>query len=80
MLTTPITTAQADLLRTAVQAKIAYWDALSALELEMANGELSSRKESELAYAVGSLAAVVDTADTITDENAQEVFDAVRRT
>jgi len=85
MTTTPITPTQADLLRAAVQAKIAYWDALRALEnmmLEIGNelgGELSDRQETTLTDAVGDLAAAVFTADAITDENAQEVFDRVRR-
>lgn len=85
MTTTPITPAQADMLRAAVQAKIAYWDALRALEnmmLEIGDelgGELSDRQETALTDAVSDLAAVVDTATAITHENAQEVFDAVRR-
>lgn len=83
-MTTTITTTQADMLRAAVRAKIAYWDALRALELEMLEigndlgGELSDRQEAALTQTVDDLAAAVFTADAITHENAQEVFDRVR--
>lgn len=83
-MTTTITTTQADMLRAAVRAKIAYWDALRAFELEMLEigndlgGELSDRQEAALTQSVDDLAAAVFTADAITHENAQEVFDRVR--
>lgn len=78
MTTTTITTAQADLLRTAVQAKIAYWDALRAIEIELGDN-LSSAQDNALYNNVDGLATSVETAADISHENAQEVFDAIRR-
>lgn len=77
MTATTITTAQADMLRTAVQAKIAYWDALRAIEIELGDN-LTSTQDETLCNSVASLAASVDEAALIDDENAQEVFDRVR--
>ena len=78
MSTNPITPAQADMLRTAVQAKIAYWEALRAIEIEL-GGELSNAKDRALWDSVDGLAATVDAAEEVSNDNAQEVFDAVRR-
>lgn len=77
MTATTITTAQADMLRTAVQAKIAYWDALRALEIEL-GGDLTDAQECLLSTAIGDLAVAAPSGEAISKENAQEVFDAVR--
>ncbi len=73
-----ITTAQADMLRTAVQVKIAYWDALRALEIELGDN-LSKSQDEALCNAVEDLAAAAGDTALIDNEDAQEVFDRVRR-
>lgn len=78
MTATTITTAQADMLRTAVQAKIAYWDALRAIEIELGDN-LSKSQDEALCTAVENLAAAAGDTALIDNEDAQEVFDRVRR-
>lgn len=77
MTATTITTAQADMLRTAVLAKIAYWDALRVIEIELGDN-LTTAQDNALYNAVDGLATSVNTAADISHENAQEVFDHVR--
>ena len=55
-MTTTITTTQADMLRAAVRAKIAYWDALRAIEIELGDN-LSKSQDEALCTAVEYLAA-----------------------
>ena len=78
MTATTITTAQADMLRAAVQAKIAYWDALRALEIELGDN-LSRSQDEALCTAVENLAAAAGDTALLDNEDAQEVFDRVRR-
>lgn len=78
MTANPITTAQADMLRTAVLAKIAYWDALLAVEIEL-GVDLTDAQDCVLCAAIEDLAVAAPSAEAITIEDAQTVFDAVRK-
>lgn len=77
MTATAISPAQADMLRTAVQAKIAYWGALRAIEIELGDN-LTTAQDNALYNAVDGLATSVGSAADISHENAQEVFAHVR--
>ena len=73
-----ITPTQTNMLRAAVRAKIAYWDALRALEIELGDN-LSNAQDEALCTAVEDLAAAAGDTALLDDEDAQEVFDRVRR-
>ena len=65
-----------NLVRAAVQAKIAYWDALRALEIALGDN-LSDRQESKMTDLLDALATSVPCAAAIEDENAQEVLNEI---
>ena len=65
-----------NLVRAAVQAKIAYWDALRALEIALGDN-LSDRQERKMTDMLDALATFVPDAAAIEDANAQEVLDEI---
>lgn len=65
---------QLELVRAAVQAKMAHWDALCALERSFAN-ELSDRQNDAMCEHIDLLAASANGA--ISNESAQEVLNAI---
>lgn len=67
---------QSDRVRAAVIAKMAYWDALCALERSYPT-ELTDKQNDAMCNAVEMLAASATTSEPITDENAQEVLNTI---